>query len=72
MEKLYAGIFGVFMTTPEDDFEEFLEVVQAVLTDSPRAARRVPRAQRLLLFVLFAALLAAILLFLYLKLARRK
>nr|WQH57887.1 MAG: MC045L [Molluscum contagiosum virus] len=72
MEKLYAGIFGVFMTTPEDDFEEFLEVVQAVLTDSPRAARRVPRAQRLLLFALLAALLAAILLFLYLKLARRK
>ncbi|AQY16620.1 MC045 [Molluscum contagiosum virus subtype 2] len=72
MEKLYAGIFGVFMTTPEDDFEEFLDVVQAVLTDSPRAARRVPRAQRLLLFVLLAALLAAILLFLYLKLARRK
>ena len=44
MERLYAGIFGVFMTTPEDDFEEFLEVVQAVLTDSPRAARRGRRA----------------------------
>ncbi|QGN68046.1 IMV membrane protein [Equine molluscum contagiosum-like virus] len=69
MDKLYAGIFGVFMTTPEDDFEEFLDIVQSVLTDAPRAGRARSRGS-FASFLLYAGLATAILVFLYLKLAK--
>ena len=34
MDKLYAAIFGVFMTSKDDDFNNFIEVVKSVLTDT--------------------------------------
>ncbi|ADT91076.1 virus assembly crescent formation protein [Cotia virus SPAn232] len=33
MDKLYAAIFGVFMSSTDDEFYKFIEVVKSVLSD---------------------------------------
>ncbi|AUI80613.1 IMv membrane protein [White-tailed deer poxvirus] len=33
MDKLYAAIFGVFMSSTDDDFNNFIDVVKSVLSD---------------------------------------
>lgn len=33
MDKLYSAIFGVFMSSSDDDFNNFINVVKSVLND---------------------------------------
>ncbi|QDJ95016.1 IMV membrane protein [Hypsugopox virus] len=35
MDKLYASIFGVFISSADEDFNEFIDVVKSVISDEP-------------------------------------
>lgn len=67
MEKLYAGVFGVFMSSGDDEFEEFLDIVGAALVDK-RADTRSARGGGRWMLWLVLGVVGAILALLYLKL----
>ncbi|AAR98388.1 ORF031 hypothetical protein [Bovine papular stomatitis virus] len=68
MDKLYAGVFGSFLSNSDEDFEEFLNVVRSVMADKPPARRSgLPWSTATLLWLAAAALLV-LLCFHYLKL----
>ncbi|ATI21152.1 IMV membrane protein [Eastern grey kangaroopox virus] len=63
MDRLKTGIFGVFIDSTEDDFEDFINTVMAVLTEAKPKYKINAALPAALLGLLLAALL-----FLYLKL----
>ncbi|AST09262.1 IMV membrane protein [Murmansk poxvirus] len=66
MDKLYAAIFGVFTNSPEDDLNDFIDIVKSVISDDdsrPKPAKRF----NIWLVLVFIMVVVTILLVLYLK-----
>ncbi|AST09464.1 IMV membrane protein [NY_014 poxvirus] len=65
MDKLYAAIFGVFTNSPEDDLNDFIDIVKSVISDDdrPKPAKRF----NIWLVLIFIMVVVTILLVLYLK-----
>uniref|UniRef100_A0AAU7E2D3 Uncharacterized protein n=1 Tax=Rousettus bat poxvirus TaxID=3141933 RepID=A0AAU7E2D3_9POXV len=71
MEKLYAGVFGVFMSSGDEEFEEFLTVVGSALVDKPHARAERARGGGWLTWVVLGVV-GVVVALLYLKLAAKK
>ncbi|AIZ77282.1 hypothetical protein SB87_gp029 [Parapoxvirus red deer/HL953] len=68
MDRLYAGVFGAFLSNSDEDFEEFLRVVRSVMAEKPRGEHKGPSLSTLVLVGLVLAALGVLLAFYYLKL----
>ncbi|QHR82583.1 virus assembly crescent formation protein [Brazilian porcupinepox virus 1] len=70
MDKLYAAIFGVFMSSTDDEFTNFIEVVKSVLNSDDNNKKRSFNL-RLLFLGIFFLIIILFLVILYLKVIRR-
>ncbi|AGU99722.1 m39L [Myxoma virus] len=73
MDKLYTALFGVFMTSTDDDFNNFIEVVKSVLTDKPSYTNGMSNGTRWWLVIITVVMSLCLVFFLtmYLKAKRR-
>nr|WGO62673.1 IMV membrane protein [Wadden Sea poxvirus] len=71
MNRLYAAIFGVFISSDDDDFTNFINVVKSVISDEPIINDKKYNNYKTWLFVLIFLLLILILYILYLKLIQK-
>ncbi|AAF14927.1 m39L [Myxoma virus] len=73
MDKLYTALFGVFMTSTDDDFNNFIEVVKSVLTDKPSYMPGISKGTTWWLVIIAVAVVMCLVFFLmmYLKAIRR-
>ena len=70
MDRLYAGVFGSYLSNSDEDFEEFLNIVRTVMTEKPASEQKkegVPWST-VFLIGLIAAAIGVLLCFHYLKL----
>ncbi|ADC53801.1 hypothetical protein [Pseudocowpox virus] len=69
MDKLYAGVFGSFLSNSDEDFEEFLNIVRTVMTEKPACDRSKGVSWTTVFLIgLIAAAIGVLLCFHYLKL----
>ncbi|WAH71006.1 IMV membrane protein [Eptesipox virus] len=71
MDKLYTSIFGVFISSADEDFNEFIDVVKSVISDEPVKWKSNCTSSSKYWIILFIIVLVVIFLcFLYLKVMR--
>ncbi|AAF17921.1 gp039L [Rabbit fibroma virus] len=73
MDRLYTALFGVFMTSTDDDFNNFIEVVKSVLTDKKSYTSGISNGTRWWLVIITVVMVICLVFFLtmYLKVTRR-
>ncbi|AAR07400.1 44L [Yaba monkey tumor virus] len=68
MDKLYTAIFGAFLSSEDEDFNNFIDVVRSVLTDDNIASKNVcSSGTKIWIITIIFVVLAVFLTFLYLK-----
>ncbi|APG58257.1 protein I2 [BeAn 58058 virus] len=74
MDRLYAAIFGVFMSSTDDEFSKFIEVVKSVLSDENGGSKNKQQKSffnfNILLGLIIFILLILFIVIFYLKVVR--